>query len=69
MAHRGRLNTLHCVFDKPAQIIFSEFLEKTDDDEDGTFSGDVKYHLGYTNKKKFGDKEITLSILPNPSHL
>ena len=26
MAHRGRLNTLHCVFDKPAQQIFSEFL-------------------------------------------
>ena len=22
MAHRGRLNTLHCVFDKPAQQIF-----------------------------------------------
>ena len=22
MAHRGRLNTLHCVFDKPAQSIF-----------------------------------------------
>lgn len=26
MAHRGRLNTLHCVFDKPAQQIFKEFL-------------------------------------------
>lgn len=22
MAHRGRLNALHCVFDKPAQLIF-----------------------------------------------
>ena len=26
MAHRGRLNALHCVFDKPAQLIFKEFL-------------------------------------------
>ncbi len=23
MAHRGRLNTLHCVFEKPAQTIFN----------------------------------------------
>lgn len=29
MAHRGRLNALHCVFDKPAQQIFQEFLEKS----------------------------------------
>lgn len=25
--------------------------------------------MGYIHKKKFGDKEVTLSILPNPSHL
>jgi len=33
------------------------------------FSGDVKYHLGYIHKKKVGEREVTLSILPNPSHL
>ena len=32
-------------------------------------AGDVKYHLGYITKKKYGDKEAVLSILPNPSHL
>jgi 2-oxoglutarate dehydrogenase E1 component len=70
MAHRGRLNTLHCLFDKPAQIIFQEFLEKIKNKEKGYFSaGDVKYHLGYINKRKYDGKEITLSILPNPSHL
>ncbi len=26
MAHRGRLSTLHCVFGKPAENIFQEFL-------------------------------------------
>lgn len=57
MAHRGRLNTLHCVFDKPAQLIFKEFLEKTDEEEtDRMMLGDVKYHLGYLNRKKFGEK-------------
>ena len=32
-------------------------------------AGDVKYHLGYVNTRKYEDKEVTLSILPNPSHL
>lgn len=50
MAHRGRLNSLHCVFEKPAQRIFKEFLEKVEPDANVT-SGDVKYHLGYLNKK------------------
>lgn len=26
MAHRGRLSALHCVLEKPMQIIFQEFL-------------------------------------------
>ena len=70
MAHRGRLNALHCVFDKPAEIIFREFLEKTsaEDPRQGD-QGDVKYHLGYTSRKKINGKEVVLSILPNPSHL
>jgi len=25
--------------------------------------------LGYIHKKKVGEREVTLSILPNPSHL
>lgn len=69
MAHRGRLNALHCVFEKPAQAIFREFLEKTVDEDRDEFSGDVKYHLGYVHTKKVGDRNVTLSILPNPSHL
>lgn len=68
MAHRGRLNSLHCVFEKPAQRIFKEFLEKVEPDANVT-SGDVKYHLGYLNKKNHKGNEIYLNMLPNPSHL
>lgn len=71
MAHRGRLNALHCVFQKPAQKIFKEFLEKHEegDLDQNEFAGDVKYHLGYTHKRNFNGKDVVLQILPNPSHL
>ena len=68
MAHRGRLNTLCNIFGKSAREIFSEFDGK--DYEDQVFDGDVKYHLGWTSKRK-SDKGfgIYLNIAPNPSHL
>jgi len=53
MAHRGRLNSLHCVFEKPAQQIFKEFLEKSEPDTNNVSSGDVKYHLGFLNRKNY----------------
>jgi 2-oxoglutarate dehydrogenase complex dehydrogenase (E1) component-like enzyme len=45
MAHRGRLNALANVFNKPLQKIFAEFQENVDKESWGN-SGDVKYHLG-----------------------
>lgn len=73
MAHRGRLNTLACVFDKTYDQIFGEFKDvrgvKAVEDEFG-FAGDVKYHLGATNHRVYEDgNEIHLTLLPNPSHL
>ncbi|MCT8339600.1 2-oxoglutarate dehydrogenase E1 component [Flavobacteriaceae bacterium TK19130] len=68
MAHRGRLSTLTNIFGKSAQAIFSEFDGK--DYEQDIFDGDVKYHLGWTCKRKTDSgKEINLNIAPNPSHL
>lgn len=69
MAHRGRLNVLHNVLEKPLVSIFHEFIAGTaTKEEDG--SGDVKYHLGtscdHTTKK---GELIHLSLLANPSHL
>lgn len=68
MAHRGRLSTLTNIFGKNAKDIFSEFDGK--DYAIDIFDGDVKYHLGWTSKRKtVSGKEINLNIAPNPSHL
>ena len=68
MAHRGRLNVLANIFNKPMEEIFSEFEGK--DYEDENFSGDVKYHLGWSGDMKT-DKghNVHLTLSPNPSHL
>ena len=34
-----------------------------------TTSGDVKYHMGYSNDRMFGDKCVHVSLCFNPSHL
>lgn len=68
MAHRGRLNVLTNIFGKPVTDIFSEFDGK--DYEQDIFDGDVKYHLGYTSKRKTDNgNDININIVPNPSHL
>ncbi|RXP59396.1 2-oxoglutarate dehydrogenase E1 component [Lutibacter sp. HS1-25] len=68
MAHRGRLSTLVNIFRKPILDLFSEFEGK--DFEDDFIDGDVKYHLGLTTKKTLkNNKELTMNLVPNPSHL
>lgn len=69
MAHRGRLCTLATLFNKPMEEIFAEFQEMKSGHEEWGNSGDVKYHLGVVGKKRVAGREITISILPNPSHL
>ncbi|NOQ25644.1 MAG: 2-oxoglutarate dehydrogenase E1 component, partial [Bacteroidales bacterium] len=68
MSHRGRLNVLSNILQKPEEDIFAEFLGAEFDDE--ITLGDVKYHLGYGNtvNSDKGDK-IRLNLAPNPSHL
>ncbi|MBD3581864.1 2-oxoglutarate dehydrogenase E1 component [Flavobacterium selenitireducens] len=69
MAHRGRLNVLANIFNKPTQDIFSEFDGK-DYDDDALFDGDVKYHLGLTaDRRTQTGKSINVNLAPNPSHL
>ena len=69
MAHRGRLNVLTNIMEKPYKEVFLEF-EGKNFDEDTPFGGDVKYHLGYsTDIVSKGGKNVHLSLCPNPSHL
>tara|TARA_Y100001935_G_scaffold255672_1_gene271328 strand:+ start:152986 stop:156642 length:3657 start_codon:yes stop_codon:yes gene_type:complete len=69
MAHRGRLNILVNIMNKPYHRVFAEF-EGNVDPNTIQGSGDVKYHLGARGVHKTNSgKEIQLELLPNPSHL
>jgi 2-oxoglutarate dehydrogenase E1 component len=68
VAHRGRLNVLANIMEKPYENIFQEFT--AEEYEDTIALGDVKYHLGYCNEIQLtSGKEVTLNLVPNPSHL
>lgn len=69
MAHRGRLNVLANILNKPYEKIFDEF-EGNFGDESFQGSGDVKYHLGVRGVfvSRLHDK-IEVNLAPNPSHL
>ena len=69
MPHRGRLNMLGNVMQKPFRIIFHEFGGGSANPEDVDGSGDVKYHLGTSTDREFDGNKVHLSLAPNPSHL
>ncbi len=66
MAHRGRLNVLAHVLNKPYEEILREFEGTQINQGDG----DVKYHLGYAQDRltKY-NKPIHIALSYNPSHL
>lgn len=69
MAHRGRLNTLAHILNKPYAEIFSEFAGKAYDHE-AEFDGDVKYHMGHsTELVADSGLPVKITLVPNPSHL
>jgi len=68
MTHRGRLNVLGNILQKPYSDIFREFFAS--EFEEGITLGDVKYHLGYDSLiTTDGGHSVRLDLLPNPSHL
>jgi 2-oxoglutarate dehydrogenase E1 component len=73
MAHRGRLNVLAHIIQKPYSHILAEFADPkgraTTWDELG-WTGDVKYHMG-AYRSPSGDQKMDMLIHmpPNPSHL
>ncbi len=68
MAHRGRINVLAHVLEKPLARIFDEFDGRHADVADSE-TGDVKYHLGFETEKRIGEARVSVQVLPNPSHL
>ena len=69
MAHRGRLNLLYNILNKPFRAIISEFLGNQANPEEAGGSGDVKYHMGASADREFDGNNVHLSLQPNPSHL
>jgi len=68
MAHRGRLNVLVNIMDKPAADLFREFEDT--DPELHMGRGDVKYHKGYSSAHRAASgRTMHLSLCFNPSHL
>ena len=70
MAHRGRLNVLAHVLDKPYAQILAEFKDPVAARSlrtDLGWMGDVKYHAGARTSAPRGQMYITMP--PNPSHL
>jgi 2-oxoglutarate dehydrogenase E1 component len=69
MAHRGRLNVLANIFQKPYSMIFHEFEDNIRPDPYGG-DGDVKYHRGFSSDYVSSTgTEIHISLTANPSHL
>ncbi|HKN94358.1 MAG TPA: multifunctional oxoglutarate decarboxylase/oxoglutarate dehydrogenase thiamine pyrophosphate-binding subunit/dihydrolipoyllysine-residue succinyltransferase subunit, partial [Thermoleophilaceae bacterium] len=74
MAHRGRLNVLAHTVGRPYQTILVEFEGEQNLEADTAMpeggTGDVKYHHGASGTRRLpGDKGITVTLSPNPSHL
>lgn len=68
MAHRGRLNVLVNILGKSPATLFSEF-EGIDDSLGTGYSGDVKYHMGFSSNISTPGGAVHLVLSFNPSHL
>jgi 2-oxoglutarate dehydrogenase E1 component len=76
MAHRGRLNILAHVLEKPYGAILTEFERPgqhpnaaASDHGDAGWTGDVKYHLGARWPGRGTVVQVSITLVPNPSHL
>src|SRR5687767_15513837 len=73
MAHRGRLNVMAHVLNKPYVQMLAEFKDPVSSRsfrEDMAWTGDVKYHAGAHRAIQGGaEMDLVVSMPPNPSHL
>ncbi|HUI41207.1 MAG TPA: 2-oxoglutarate dehydrogenase E1 component, partial [Terriglobia bacterium] len=72
MAHRGRLNVLAHVLNKPYEQILAEFKDPVRASRfrsDLGWTGDVKYHSGAVREVSEAAAAMVVTLAPNPSHL
>ncbi|MCR9279174.1 MAG: 2-oxoglutarate dehydrogenase E1 component [Pseudomonadaceae bacterium] len=69
MAHRGRLNVLVNIFGKDPAELFDEFDGKVAVSDEGSNTGDVKYHQGFSSNLATPGGEMHIALAFNPSHL
>jgi 2-oxoglutarate dehydrogenase E1 component len=78
MAHRGRLNVLAHTLGKPYELMLSEFptdqkaaepLASVSGGGSHGYTGDVKYHKGWTSQAEEKGQDVQITLAPNPSHL
>ncbi|CAH0473793.1 unnamed protein product [Peronospora belbahrii] len=71
MAHRGRLNVLANVLQRPLRSIISQFQPYLPDEPDyPNNSDDVRYHLGTSSVIEMRNgKHLKINLAANPSHL
>lgn len=64
MAHRGRLNVLVNLLEKPYSTVFQEFEDTLQE------HGDVKYHKGFSSERMTRHhRTMQIHLAANPSHL
>ncbi|MDQ3011611.1 MAG: multifunctional oxoglutarate decarboxylase/oxoglutarate dehydrogenase thiamine pyrophosphate-binding subunit/dihydrolipoyllysine-residue succinyltransferase subunit, partial [Acidobacteriota bacterium] len=68
MAHRGRLTVLANIIGNFSERIFTSF-EGTVHPNFPADEGDVKYHQGAIGTREINNREVKLTLSPNPSHL
>jgi len=68
MAHRGRLTVLSTIIGNFSERIFTSF-EGSVHPNFPADEGDVKYHQGATGAREIEDRQVRLTLSPNPSHL
>ncbi|MBK9313757.1 MAG: multifunctional oxoglutarate decarboxylase/oxoglutarate dehydrogenase thiamine pyrophosphate-binding subunit/dihydrolipoyllysine-residue succinyltransferase subunit [Acidobacteria bacterium] len=68
MSHRGRLTVLATIIGNFSERIFTSF-EGSVHPNFPADEGDVKYHQGATGLRELEDRQVKLTLSPNPSHL